>query len=189
MSRQLMPSRTPSVITADRRNDQTGGPLARSHFKEARRRGLSNVAPTIGIELDLPDREDPRPVIPSKAELQAIIAGAAGRWRPVILVAIFCGLRASELRGLRWADVDFDARQLNITQRADASHKIGKLKSKAGYRSIPCPPIVINVLREWKLVCPEARHRQEGRQRRTDQGARLGLSERPRKGRKPLQPC
>lgn len=124
-------------------------------FKEARRRGLASTAPTSGIELDLPDRDDPRPVIPTKAELQAIIAGAAGRWRPVILVAIFCGLRASELRGLRWADVDFEARQLSLTQRADASHRIGKLKSKAGYRSVPCPPIVINALREWKLICPK----------------------------------
>lgn len=124
-------------------------------FKEARRCGLANTAPTVGIKLKLPDRDDPRPVIPTKAELQAIIAGASGRWRPVILVAIFCGLRASELRGLRWADVDFEAKQLNLTQRADASHRIGKLKSKAGYRSIPCPPIVINALREWKLVCPK----------------------------------
>jgi integrase len=40
--------------------------------------------------------------------LQAIVAGAAGRWRPVILVAIFCGLRASELRGLRRTDGPMD---------------------------------------------------------------------------------
>ncbi|MEY9360761.1 hypothetical protein ABH994_003482 [Bradyrhizobium yuanmingense] len=79
-----------------------------SIFKEARRRGLANTSPTAGIDLDLPDREDPRPVIPSKAELQAIINGASGRWRPLMLVAIFCGLRASELRGLRWADVDLE---------------------------------------------------------------------------------
>lgn len=124
-------------------------------FKEARRRGLSNTAPTAGLDLDLPDREDPRPVIPSKAELNAIINGASGRWRPVMLVAIFCGLRASELRGLRWADIDFDARRLSLTQRADASHKIGRLKSKAAYRSIPCPPMVLNSLREWRLVCPK----------------------------------
>lgn len=108
-------------------------------FKEARRRGLSNVAPTVGLELDLPQRDDPRPVIPTKAELQSIIAGAAGRWRPLILTAIFCGLRASELRGLRWTDVDFEARQINVAQRADASHKIGKLKSKSAYRATPCP--------------------------------------------------
>jgi integrase len=69
-------------------------------FKEARRRGLSAVAPTEGLELDLPERDDPRPVIPTKPELQAIIGNSAGRWRPLILVATFCGLRASELRGL-----------------------------------------------------------------------------------------
>jgi integrase len=125
-------------------------------FREARRRGLSNVDPTAGLKIDRPEeRDDPRPVIPTKLELQAIIAGAAARWRPLILVAIFCGLRGSELRGLRWTDVDFEGRQISVTQRADAFHKIGRLKSKAGYRSIPCPPMVINALREWKLVCPK----------------------------------
>jgi integrase len=126
-----------------------------SVFKEARRRGLSNTAPTAGLDLDLPDRDDPRPEIPTKSELNQIINGAEGRWRPVILVAIFCGLRASEIRGLRWSDVDFNAKKLNPKQRADASHHIGKLKSKAAYRSIPCPPMVINALREWKLLCPK----------------------------------
>ena len=77
-------------------------------FREARRRGLSNVDPTAALELNLPERDDPRPVAPTKAELQAIIACAPDRWRPLILVAVFCGLRASELRGLRWSDVDFD---------------------------------------------------------------------------------
>lgn len=126
-----------------------------SIFKELRRRGLCSIAPTVGVDLDLPERDDPRPVIPTKSELQEIIAGAAGRWRPVILTAIFCGPRASELRGLAWPNVDLDAKQLNLTQRADASHRIGKLKSKAAYRSIPCPPIVVNALREWKLACPK----------------------------------
>ncbi|WMT78850.1 site-specific integrase [Bradyrhizobium sp. Ash2021] len=130
-----------------------------SIFKEARRRGLSSVAPTVGIDLDLPERDDPRPVIPTKAELQAIIAGATARksrrWRALVLVATFCGLRASELRGLRWVDVDFEARQIHVNQRADASHKIGKLKSKAAYRSLRMPPMVLNALREWKLACPK----------------------------------
>ncbi|MBP1297400.1 tyrosine-type recombinase/integrase [Bradyrhizobium elkanii] len=123
-------------------------------FKEARRRGLSNTAPTVGLDLDIPDRDDPRPIIPTKAELNAIINNATGRWRPVILVAIFCGLRASELRGLRWADVDLDAKVISVTQRADASHRIGKLKSKSAYRAIPCPPLALNALREWRLTCP-----------------------------------
>jgi integrase len=129
-----------------------------SIFKEARRRGLSNVAPTVGLDLDLPERSDPRPVIPTKPELQAMltIATARGsRQRALVLVATLCGLRASELRGLRWIDVDFDVRMIKVTQRADASHTIGKLKSKAAYRSLRLSSLVLNSLREWKLLCPK----------------------------------
>jgi integrase len=124
-------------------------------FKEARRRGLASHSPTNDLDLDFPERDDSRAVAPTKAELQAIIAGADGRWRPLILVAIFCGLRASELRGLRWSDVNFDEREISIKQRADARNKIGKLKSKTAYRSIPMPPMVVNSLREWRLLCPK----------------------------------
>jgi integrase len=126
-----------------------------SIFKEARRRGLASHFPIDDLDLDLPERDDPRVVAPTKAELQAIIAGAAGRWRPLILVAIFCGLRASELRGLRWEDVNFEDREITIKQRADARNRIGKLKSKAAYRSVPMPSMVANTLREWRLVCPK----------------------------------
>src|SRR5262245_30022735 len=44
--------------------------------------------------------------IPSPDEIRTIIAHLEGRWRPLLLTAIFAGLRASELRGLRWRDVD-----------------------------------------------------------------------------------
>jgi integrase len=67
------------------------------------------------------------------------------------MTAIFTGLRASELRGLRWDNIDFDHHELHVRQRADISGTIGKPKSKAGTRTIPLPPIVANTLRDWKL--------------------------------------
>jgi integrase len=45
--------------------------------------------------------------------------------------------------------------EVSIKQRADARNKIGKLKSKTAYRSIPMPPMVVNALREWRLLCPK----------------------------------
>jgi integrase len=44
--------------------------------------------------------------IPMPAEVKAIIGSVKGRWRPLLVVATFTGLRASELRGLRWKDID-----------------------------------------------------------------------------------
>lgn len=93
--------------------------------------------------------------IPTRGEIKAIVEALAGRWRPVLLTAIFTGLRASELRGLRWQDVDLDAREIHVRQRADRFHEIGAPKSEAGERTVPTSPIVINTLREWKLRCPK----------------------------------
>jgi integrase len=93
--------------------------------------------------------------IPSPNEIRAIIAHLKGRWRPLLLTAIFTGLRASELRGLRWADVDLKRGELHVRQRADYYRQMGPLKSEAGERSIPLAPMLINMLREWRLICPK----------------------------------
>ena len=57
--------------------------------------------------------------IPTPDEVRALIAVLQGKWRPVLLTAIFTGLRASELRGLPWEAVDFDKNVIRIYQRAD----------------------------------------------------------------------
>ena len=93
--------------------------------------------------------------IPAPHEIKAIIANLTGRWRPLLLTAIFTGLRSSELRGLRWADVDLKKGVLHIRQRADKFNKIGAPKSESSERTIPLSPILANTLREWKLICPK----------------------------------
>jgi integrase len=93
--------------------------------------------------------------IPTPDEVRAIIAHLDGRWRPLLLTAIFTGLRASELRGLRWTDVDLKRGEIHVHQRADRYHKIGRPKSEASERTIPLLPLLTNALREWKLVCPK----------------------------------
>jgi integrase len=93
--------------------------------------------------------------IPSPDEVRAIIAHLEGRWRPLFLTAIFTGLRASELRGLRWADVDLKRGELHVRQRADRYRTIGLPKSEASERTVPLSPLVINTLREHRLTCPK----------------------------------
>jgi integrase len=95
--------------------------------------------------------------IPSPAEMRAIVGKldpAAGRHRPLLLTAIFTGLRASELRGLRWDDVDLKRGELHVRQRADRYGKIGRPKSEAGERTVPLPPRVVATLREHRLASP-----------------------------------
>jgi integrase len=94
--------------------------------------------------------------IPTREEIKAIVENAKGRWRPLLITAIFTGLRASELRGLRWSDVDFEAGEIHVRQRADRFNEIGKPKSLAGERRVPFGKIVANTLREWRLQYPRS---------------------------------
>jgi integrase len=92
--------------------------------------------------------------IPTPAEVSAILASATPRWRPLIIVAAFTGLRASELRGLPWKDVDLKANELEVTQRADRYRVIGSPKAVKSRRKVPFGSFVANTLKEWKLACP-----------------------------------
>jgi integrase len=131
----------------------------KSLLKDAQRRG--NVAQNVALSAKRidPDKRGKEKLkigvdIPSVDEIRALIAALPDRWRPLFLTAIFVGLRASELRGLRWEDVDLKAGELHVRQRIDRLNVIGPPKSEAGRRTVRLGPLVLNTLREWKAKCP-----------------------------------
>ena len=93
--------------------------------------------------------------IPSRDEIRRLLDASPQRQTPILKVAVFCGLRASELRGLRWIDVDLKRGEIHVKQRADRYLEIGPPKSDAGERTVPFPPGVLIALKEWKLACPK----------------------------------
>jgi integrase len=168
-STRLSDLTTPMVYDFDRKLREADRSLAmrrkiltnlKTMLSFAQRKGLvaQNVAAAMRIKSD--DRNSSKGPLragtdfPTRAELNAIIDAAAGRWRPLVVTAIFTGMRASELRGLPWRDLDLDAGLVHVRQRADAWNNIGPPKSKAGKRDIPLAPIVVNALRAWKQECP-----------------------------------
>jgi integrase len=134
-----------SILTDAQERGQVGHnavrELSRNRKRQTERRHKGK--PKIGVD------------IPTPAEVAGIIAGAKGRWRPLLVTAAFTGLRASELRGLRWSDVELDAGKLHVRQRADRFGKIGRPKSASSERVVPFGKIVANTLREWRLACPK----------------------------------
>jgi integrase len=123
-------------------------------FKFAKGRGLVGQNPVADVRLASSKRGKKRPEMPTREELKTLLNTVSGRWRPLIITATFTGLRASELRGLRWDDVDLKKAVLTVRQRADAWLEIGKPKTENSQRDVPLAPIVVNTLREWKLACP-----------------------------------
>jgi integrase len=75
----------------------------------------------------------------------------------LLLLAALTGLRSSELRGLRWSDVDLKHLEIHVRQRADKYYEIGAPKSATSMRTIPIDPdTLLPALKEWKLACPKS---------------------------------
>jgi integrase len=154
MARRVLTSLKGILAEAQRRGLIAHNPA--SVARVAKRRGEGEE----GDAIHLPSKLDLRAMISKAADLWPIVRKSSqGKmitccWRPLIITAIFTGMRASELRGLSWLNVDLDAGIIRVRQRADRYNKIGMPKSKAGRREIPMAPFVMSSLREWKLACP-----------------------------------
>jgi integrase len=129
----------------------------------AQRQGMVAQNVALSVKIGINKREHTRLKIgvdiPTVEEIRKIVQVLDGRLRPVLLTAIFTGLRASELRGLRWEDVDLKRGEITVRVRADKWRMLGKPKSRAGEeRVIPIGPDLVSILREWKLACPNGEH-------------------------------
>lgn len=119
--------------------------------------GAINQNVAASVKVGKLKREAEKIVVPDRADLKAMIAAATETERPFVLTAITTGLRSSELRGLRWQDIDLAAGTITVRQRADQWGQIGPPKSEAGKRTIPVPPELVAELKAWKLRSPISR--------------------------------
>jgi integrase len=129
-------------------------------FCQGKGKVAQNVALAVKIKTD--NQRDVAPIragvdFPDRDELRTILGSAEGPLRPRLVVFIFTGMRASEVRGLPWPNVGDNSGIIHVRQRADLRGVLGKPKSKAGNRDIPLAPMAINALREWRATCPASK--------------------------------
>jgi integrase len=120
----------------------------------------SHIADGISIK---PDNRNKRRLeagrdLPTPAEVKRMVAVAKEpRTRALLLLAALTGLRSSELRGLRWSDVELKHLELHVTQRADKYYEVGAPKSATSRRTVPIDPAtLLPALKEWRIACPKS---------------------------------
>jgi len=121
--------------------------------------GCKHLADDVSITVskrDRPKLEVGRD-IPTPKEVSRLVNAATGRVRVLLMMAASTGLRASELRGLRWSDVDLKSSEpeLHVRQRADAWKVIGAPKSDGSRRKLPLAHDLVVALKKWFLECPK----------------------------------
>ena len=87
----------------------------------------------------------------TKEEIRRLLMAAEGEGEHVYVLyaaAIYTGMRAGELAGLRWDDVDLETRLIAVQRSFDGPTKAGDV------RYVPILDVLLPVLRKWRLRCP-----------------------------------
>jgi integrase len=126
-------------------------------MKDAHRRGLVAVNVAADTRVGAAKRHKAKIKagvdFPLPLEVRALIDAGAPKARAMVALAALAGLRASELRALRWSDVELGASPtVTIAQRADAWCAIGSPKAESSRRSVPLGEVAVMALKAWKLA-------------------------------------
>jgi len=141
----------------------------KSLFSECASRGHRNQNPFADVGIRHSKRHRHTVVIPDRSEVRAILlkadelaaqqnkqfSKAWRRYRAMHYTFAFAGVRPSELRGLFKHHARIDANLIKVEQRADENNEIGPPKSAAGYREIPVPDQLCEVIEDWLRHCPK----------------------------------
>jgi integrase len=87
--------------------------------------------------------------VASLAELEVIVGAMPPRYRAMVLLAAWCGLRFGELAELRRRDVDLEGGVVRVSRgvtRTKGAVHVGDPKSEAGRRPVSIPPHLLVAL-------------------------------------------
>ncbi|RVI34221.1 tyrosine-type recombinase/integrase [Sinorhizobium meliloti] len=137
---------------------------------EMKLQGFLKDDPAAGITIRSDGRyedEDSDAEIPSDQEVRDILAATErlrtkndfmakcwARYKPMIHLAVFSGMRPSEYRGLPW--INLAEGVVSVRQRADKTGIIGPVKSKAGRRTLRISSQITDMIFEWREQCPKS---------------------------------
>lgn len=133
-------------------------PLARSTC--AKIRNVMSVVFNHGLRHELLDRNPVQwvrqsakrkkiPVVLEIGEVQSLLGALDLRERTMVLLDVVTGLRASELFGLKWIDVNFNNNEISVT-RSIVNQVIGSCKTEASQKPVPLDPVLARTLRTWR---------------------------------------
>lgn len=90
-----------------------------------------------------------RPIILTPPQTLAMLGSLPPLERTQIILDASTGLRASEIAGLQWRDIEWDNQQIDI-RRTWIKGRIGKPKSLDSEAPMPMSPVLAACLREWQ---------------------------------------
>lgn len=119
-----------------------------SLFEHARRHKLCDVNPMETVRQGSKRRS--KPAVLTLDEIRSLMQEiSTPAIRLAVLVAAVTGLRRSEVRGLKWQDIDLETHWIKPTQ-GSVRKFVTNLKTHASGEAIPIPEALSDALRNWR---------------------------------------
>lgn len=115
------------------------------------------------VRIRLPQPEDREVNALTADEVKALLSVSArvpNRWHALWVVAVYLGLRQSEILGLRWSSIDWTNGNLRVDkqlQRVDGRLVLTEPKTRGSVRTLPMPLTVAAALRDHAALQDVAR--------------------------------
>ena len=106
--------------------------------------GLRRLPAKLGVDNPSPRRREQRP-FESWAELEAVAANLAPRYRPMVIFAAATGLRPAEWLALERRDIDRQARVVYV-RRSFTKGRLKCTKTEASRRAVPLQAIALDAI-------------------------------------------
>lgn len=124
-------------------------------FSFAEEKGYIVKSPMRGIKPPKQPHKDVDYLSPADAQaFLTALQSAPLRWRAIMQIMLYLGLRRGEVCGLQWGDIDFNENtvrvQRNVCYTGAAGVVVGEPKTANSFRTLPAPAAVMATLKEWK---------------------------------------
>ena len=114
--------------------------------------GLIKKNPILGVKLPPPEPKEMK--VLSKEEIQRfLIQAKAEGMSELFLLELTTGLRRGKILALTWDDLNFETGELHISKQVTpvgGKNIISEPKTKAAFRTIILPPVMVGLLREYR---------------------------------------
>jgi integrase len=101
--------------------------------------------------LRLPDRSDYVPSCFNRKQVEDILSIVGEPWRTFFVVLALSGMRAGEVLGLQWPDIDWERSCIHIRRSAWCG-KTNSTKTKSSAAAIPMPDKLTETLRTYREI-------------------------------------
>ena len=116
--------------------------------------GLIAASPMQDIEISK-DRQKTERLTVSAGQFQKMVAGARIDVAVALSVCYYAGLRLGELLGLTWEDISWTGQTIRVNKQMHIhGRKVTDPKSRNGFRTVPIPTPLLQLLRNYHRAVP-----------------------------------